>query len=186
MYITFVDIYFTILNLCSLSCWDSCKVLTTLWSITKDDERALAHHLHVWWQTEPWDIKLRKLGTNMLSRCRYGQKKRYTCRTWPWSNEHMGESRICLGVYRYFILRNEEMGQKYENQEYLYSWGRLGWKYISRVFVDIDLTPHVPKIHHFAWCGYQVSALFVFSCCMSQNSLPPHALEGVDKFGSVV
>lgn len=43
----------------------------------------------------------------------------------------MRESRICLGVYRYFILCNEEMGQKQENQEYLYSWGKLGWKMVK-------------------------------------------------------
>ena len=54
----------------------------------------------------------------------------------------MRESRICSGVYSW------EKDQTWENQEYLYSWGRLAWKYISRVFLDIaeiDLTPSCPQ-----------------------------------------
>ena len=123
------------------------------------------------------NIKLRKLGTNMLSR--WQKNIYYTCRTWPWSNEHMRESRICLGVYRYFILCNEEMGQKQENQEYLYSWGKLGWKMVKvhlPSFLGHRLNTSCPQDPSFRMMWLSRFSLVCVQTGLSQNSLPPHAL----------
>lgn len=71
------------------------------------------------------------------------------------------------------------MGQKQENQEYLYSWGKLGWKMVKvhlPSFLGHRFNTSCPQDPSFRMMWLSRFSLVCVQTGLSQNSLPPHAL----------